>query len=70
MNEHRQRVGGQLAAIRNERGLSCEDVAKMIGTYKQTIVKIENGRWSVSLDLLEKYASALGAKVTIEKVAD
>lgn len=70
MNEHRQRVGGQLAAIRNEIGLSCEDVAKMIGTYKQTIVKIENGRWSVSLDLLEKYASALGAKVTIEKVAD
>ena len=70
MNEHRKRIGRQLAALRTEQGLSCEQVAEKIGTCRQTISKIELGKWSVSLDLLEKYASALGAKVTIEKVAD
>lgn len=70
MNEHRIRVGGQLAAIRKEKGLSCEQAAELIGTCRQTINKIEIGRWSVSLDLLEKYANALGAEVRIEKVAE
>lgn len=70
MNEHRARIGGQLAAIRKEKGLSCEQAAEMINSCRQTISKIELGRWSVSLDLLEKYANALGAEVTIEKVAE
>lgn len=69
MNEHRQRVGGQLASIRKEKGLTCEDVAEKIGTCRQTIAKIEQGKWSVSLDLLEKYANALGAKVEIRRAA-
>lgn len=70
MNEHRIRIGKQLANIRKEQGLTCEQAAEKIGSCKQTINKIELGKWSVGLDLLEKYASALGAQVTIERVAE
>lgn len=65
---HRKKIGQQLAALRKEKGLSCEQIAEIIGTYRQTISKIENGKWSVSLDLLEKYANALNAEITISKV--
>lgn len=65
---HRIRIGQQLAALRKDKGLSCEEVAEIVGTYRQTITKIENGKWSVSLDLLEKYANALNAEVAILKI--
>lgn len=70
MNEHRIRIGKQLSAIRKEKGLTCEQAAKRIGSCKQTINKIELGKWSVGLDLLERYASALGAQVNISKVSE
>ena len=37
----------------------------MCGMSHSTISKVENGRWSVSIDLLSKVCEALGAKVEI-----
>lgn len=70
MNEHRLRVGQQLAAIRKEKNLTAEEMAERLGTCFQTIYKIEGGKWSVGLDILERYANALGAEVYIRKVAE
>lgn len=53
-------MGAALRAIRESRGLSCEEVAVMVGVTRQTISKIELGKWSAGADHLFAIADALG----------
>lgn len=64
MNE-RIRIGSRLREIREAQGLTTTQLAEMCGMSHSTISKVENGRWSVSIDLLSKVCEALGAKVEI-----
>ena len=59
-NEGRTRMGAALRAIRESKGLSCEEVANMVGVTRQTIPKIELGKWSAGADHLSAIADALG----------
>lgn len=40
-----------LATLRKERGLSQEDLGKLLGVSRQTIISIEKGRFDPSLPL-------------------
>lgn len=62
----RDQVGMRIRELRVDKGLTGDDLAKMTGLSKHTISKIENGRWSVSIDILEKIINALQAKMIIE----
>jgi transcriptional regulator with XRE-family HTH domain len=51
--------GLRVAQARQARGLTQDDLAGITGIHRVTITKIENGQAKVSLEALEKLASAL-----------
>lgn len=61
----RARMGAALRAIRESKGLSCEEVAVMVGVTRQTISKIEIGKWNAGADHLSAIADALGYEWTL-----
>lgn len=63
--ESRQKVISQLISARLEKGLSQEQLAKLIGTQRSNICRIESGSQNVSLDMLIKISSALGKDINI-----
>lgn len=64
MND-RLRIGNRLREIREAQGLTTTQLGGMCGLTQSTISKVENGKWSVSLDILSKISEALGARVEI-----
>ena len=63
--ENRLRIGGQVAAIRKENGLSIRELAEACGVTAQNITKIEHGKYNVSVDILGKICEALGCRIDI-----
>jgi DNA-binding XRE family transcriptional regulator len=60
----------QIAEIREKKGLSQQQLAKLMGTSQQTISRIESGKYEgFTLKTLEKIAEATGMRVKIEFVA-
>ena len=49
--------------IREKRGIDARDLARLAGIDAANLSRIENGRYSVGLDILAKIATALGKKV-------
>lgn len=64
MND-RQRIGSRLRELREAQGLTTTQLGERCGLTQSTISKIENGRWSASIDILSKVCEVLGAKVEI-----
>ena len=63
---NREKIGQQLATIRNKQGLTTRQLADMCGVTYVNISKIENGRYNVSIDILNKICFAMGAKIKID----
>lgn len=61
--EDRARIGNRIKEIREERGIEARDLARLVGIDAANLSRIENGRYSVGLDILAKIATALGKKV-------
>lgn len=59
----RARIGKRIKEIREERGIEAKDLAHLVGINAANLSRIENGRYSVGLDILSKIATALGKKV-------
>ena len=59
----RTRIGTRIREIREERGIDAKDLAKLAGIDAANLSRIENGKYSVGLDILSKIATALGKKV-------
>lgn len=68
--ENRIRIGGQVATIRKEKGLSIRELAEACGVTAQNITKIEHGKYNVSVDILGKICDALGYHVDIRQNMD
>lgn len=64
MND-RLRIGSRLRELREAQGLTTTLLGERCGLTQSTISKVENGKWSVSLDILSKICEALGARVEI-----
>ena len=56
----------RIEAIRKERGILQEDMAKAMGVSRQTISSLENGRYNPSITLAYKIAKYFA--MTIEEV--
>lgn len=61
----RTRIGNRIRQIREERGIEGRDLAGLAGIDAANLSRIENGRYSVGLDILSKIASVLGKKVDL-----
>jgi HTH-type transcriptional regulator / antitoxin HipB len=59
------KIGAILRMAREESGMTQEQVARKLRTYKNNISRLENHTENVKLETLEKYAEALGKKVRI-----
>jgi DNA-binding XRE family transcriptional regulator len=70
--EERQalKLAMKIAKLREKKGLSQQQMAKLMGTSQQAVSRIESGEYDgFTLKTLEKIAEATGTKVKIEFVA-
>ena len=56
----------QIRALRKERGISQEDLARRCGVSRQTINAIENNKYDPTLGLAMRLARLLGS--TVEEI--
>lgn len=59
-------IGQKIAQIRKKRGLTQEQVSKMTGLDRTNIAKVENGKYNVSIDILQKICTSLNAEILIK----
>ena len=59
----RQRIGKRIREIREEKKLDIRQVASLCNITEYNLERIEEGRYSVKIDLLAKIAMALGTKL-------
>ena len=64
-NNNRIRIGRLIADARHNQGLTVRALAERSGVSYQNITKIENGRYNVSIDILDKLCRALGLKIVL-----
>lgn len=60
-------IVNQLTAIRVAVGLTQLQVADKMGIVQTALSRIESGKHSPSLDMVERYAEAVGCRLKIEK---
>lgn len=63
----RQRIGFELRALREAQSLTVRELADRAGLDHSHIVRIESGRYGISIDTLDKLCQALD--VTIQLIA-
>lgn len=68
---HRERIGQRLAEFRQANGITQEQLAEKAGLDRANVSKIENGRYNVSIDILQRICDALSVELTLtDKAAD
>ena len=63
MAERRRTVSAQLTTLRRELGLSQTEVASRMGTSQSAVARFESGDLDVRLSTVERYTTALGARL-------
>lgn len=66
-NSERQRIGQELATLREKRGLSARQLAELADIHFSNVGKIERGAYNVSIDILSKICNVLDAELTIRE---
>ena len=64
-HKDRARIGERIRQIRMDRGMEARDLARLAGVDAANLCRIENGKYSVGLDILSKIAAALGEEKLI-----
>jgi len=60
------KLGVILKEERKKAKMTQTQIAKLMGTYKEAISRLENHSENMTMDTLQRYAAALGLKVKIE----
>lgn len=61
--EERQRIGQRIAELRKVKGLTQTQLAEATGLQRTHIVRIEQGIYGATIDVLSQIADALGCEV-------
>lgn len=61
----RSRIGKKIRSIREEKGIEAKDLAKLAKIDAANLSRIEQGKYSVGLDILSKIAFVLGCQVDL-----
>lgn len=62
----RYEIISQIIEARKEKNMTQSDLAKMMGTQKSNISRLESGNYNPSLDFLIKVAQCLGKNLKIQ----
>ena len=65
--DERERIGREISELRKASGLSQTELGARIGCDRSYIAKIENGRQHISVNVLFKITTELGARVELVK---
>lgn len=60
-----RRLGTAFRALRKNRGLTQEDLAKLAGISRRRVIEIEAGKDSASISNHAQLAAALGSELTV-----
>lgn len=61
----RERIGARIRQIREQKGIEAKHLAMLSNIDAANLSRIEQGRYSVGLDVISKIAQALGVKVDL-----
>lgn len=61
----RTRIGSRIRQIRVQRDIEARDLARLAGIDAANLSRIENGKYSVGIDILSKIAASLGKKIDL-----
>ena len=61
----RVRIGTKIRELRKEKNIEAKTLAQMANIDAANLSRIEQGRYSVGIDILSKIALALGAKIEL-----
>ena len=64
-NEERERIGEKIKQLRENKQMDAKTLAEQAGIDAANLCRIEQGKYSVGLDVLSKIANALGTKVDL-----
>ena len=64
-NEERERLGARIRQLREKRGMDAKALATLSNIDAGNLCRIEQGRYSVGLDILTRIANSLGVKVDL-----
>jgi len=70
MTQERRRLVGELAAARRSAGLSQTQIAARMGTSQSAVARLESGAADVRASTLERYAAAVGGRISWRLRAD
>ena len=59
-------IVAKLVAARIEKGITQSELAKMIGTQRSNICRLESGAQNLTVDMLLKISTALGKNIDFE----
>lgn len=66
--EMKKQIVGQFKELRKEKKISQEQVARAAGMARPDVSRFESGRYNPSLELMIRYAHALGCELKVELV--
>lgn len=61
--KERQQLGKRIKELREQQGMTQQDLADKTGLQRSNIARIESGKYSTGQDILSKIAEALGKKL-------
>lgn len=61
----RTRIGKKIRQIRKEKGIEAKDLARLANIDAANLSRIEQGKYSVGLDILSRIAFVLGCQIDI-----
>lgn len=62
-DKERERIGQRIKDLRKEQGLEAKELAQRIGIDPGNLSRIEQGRFSVGIDILNRIAGAMNMKL-------
>ena len=64
-SEERERIGAKIRQLREVKGMEAKQLAVLADIDAANLSRIEQGKYSVGLDILTRIANVLGVKVDL-----
>ena len=64
-SEERKRIGAKIRHLRERKGIEAKHLATMVHIDAANLSRIEQGKYSIGLDILTRIAHVLGVKVDL-----